>query len=78
MSAEAKALMAVGKAQGILLKATRDLLKEDKSDGLKMARWLQKHADLFTAMRSDYEGGALAEEELIAASKAAGEPDYLP
>lgn len=78
MSGEAKALIAVGKAQGVLLKSTRDLLKEDKTDGLKMAGWLKKHSELFTAMRSDYEGCAIDDEDLIAASKGAGEPHYLP
>jgi hypothetical protein len=76
MTIEGKALLAVGKAQGELMRATRKLLAEDKHDGLKMAKWLAEHEKVFHAMREDYEGGALSDEELIAASKASGEKDY--
>jgi hypothetical protein len=72
MSVEGKALLAVGKAQGALLKATKDLLKEDPSDGLRAAKWTDKHKTFFHEFADEIDN-QLDDGELEAAMRAAGE-----
>jgi hypothetical protein len=76
MSHEGKALIAVGKAQGALLKATKALLKEDKSDGLRAARWTSKHEVIFRELPDEVESyGCADDDEIKAAKRAAGDPE---
>jgi hypothetical protein len=76
MSHEGKALIAVAKAQGALLKATKALLKEDKHDGLRAAKWTARHEELFRELLDETESyGCADDSEIEAAKRAAGEPE---
>lgn len=73
---EGDALLAVAKAQGVLLKATRDLLKADKHDGLRMARWTSKHETFYSELRDEMHSYGLVDDDQVkAADRAAGEPE---
>lgn len=75
MSIEGKALIAVGKAQGALLDATKKLLKEDPSDGLRFANWTAKHKAFFQELIDETESYGCADEDEIKANRAAGEQE---
>lgn len=76
MSHEGRALIAVAKAQGALLRATKALLKEDKHDGLRAARWTSKHELFFRELLDEVESYGCADEgEIELANRAAGEPE---
>lgn len=76
MSHEGKALIAVGKAQGALLKATKTLLKEDKHDGLRAAKWTSEHDEFYRKFLDEVElYGCADDDEIEAAKRAAGDPE---
>ena len=69
-----KAILQVAKAQGALLALTKDLLKEDKHDGLRASDWTKKHDLIFQHILEeahDYLG--LDDETEKAVRKAAGD-----
>lgn len=71
---EGQALLAVGKAQGALLKLTKQLLREDKHDGLRAAGWTSKHEDFFRELGDEMHSyGLVDDDQLEAAKRAAGE-----
>jgi hypothetical protein len=73
---EGDALLAVGKAQGALLELTKELLEEDKHDGLRAATWTSKHEDIFRELADEMRSyGLIDEDELTAAKRAAGEKE---
>lgn len=68
------AMLALAKGQGALLRLTKELLKEDKFDGLEAARWTEKHEKIY---REIYEMAEdkLDPEEVEKCRKAAGDPE---
>lgn len=70
---ESDIVLAVAKAQGVMLRATQQLLKRDKWDGIKASKWLAKHDELYREIADDYHE-VLDEDERAKAAKLAGEP----
>lgn len=66
--------LAVAKAQGVLLRATQQLLKRDKWDGIRASKWLAKHDELYREIADDYHD-MLDDDQRAKAAKLAGEPD---
>jgi|GEM_PF-6644656 len=76
MTHEGKALIAVAKAQGVLLRATKALLKDDKHDGLRAAKWTLRHEEFFRELLDEVETyGCADDDEIESAKRAAGEPE---
>jgi hypothetical protein len=73
MITEAKALIAVAKAQGTLYRLTRELLKEDKLDGMRASEFMKKHDEVYCHIRDEMQSYGLVEDaDVAAADKAAG------
>jgi hypothetical protein len=70
---ESDIVLAVAKAQGVLLKATQQILKRDKWDGIRAAAWLKAHEEVYSKIRDDAHD-MLDDEVRVKAAKLAGEP----
>lgn len=76
MSVEGRALLAVAKGQGALLRATKELLKEDKHDGLMMAKVTSTHEKAYREIY-DRVSDRLSPDEKRMVMEAAGEPEDI-
>jgi hypothetical protein len=70
---ERDALKKLAQAQGALFRLTKQLLKTDKTDGLRMARLTMKHEEVYEHISEELRSyGFVSEEEVAAANKIAG------
>jgi hypothetical protein len=75
-SAEAAALMTIARGQKALHRLAMRWLKADKYDGAKFVALMQKHGEVFRAVKDDLRDLALIEEHQIReANELAGEPE---
>lgn len=71
---EVEIVLAVAKAQGILFRATQQILKRDKWDGIRAAEWLKAHEEVYAKIR-DEAHDMLDDDQRGRAAKLAGEPE---
>lgn len=70
---EAKALMALARAQRAMLKLTQALLRHDQTDGLRAAAETKEHSDLYLRLREKWlSHGLIDKSDADAADTMAG------
>lgn len=70
---QAKALMALARAQRAMLRLTQTLLRHDQFDGLQAAEEAKMHSDLYLKLRDKWRTHGLVDQaEAEAADKIAG------
>lgn len=71
---ESDIVLALARAQGILFRATQQILKRDKWDGIRASKWLAKHEEVYSEIR-DEAHDMLDDDTRAQAAKLAGEPE---
>lgn len=62
---EADILLAVAKAQGVIRMAAIQILKRDKTDGIRAVEWLKSHDQVYRKIADDCRGNSGADEATI-------------
>lgn len=70
---EEQIVLALARAQGVLLRATQQLLKRDKADGIRASRWLSEHDDFYQKVLNEA-NDMLDDDTKTKAAKLAGDP----
>lgn len=71
---EVEIVLAVAKAQGVLQKATIQLMKRDKHDGMRAARWLAEHEAVYSKIL-DEANDMLDDDARKKAAQLSGDPE---
>ena len=73
MITEAEVLKKIAMAHGALFKLTKETLGDDQSDGIRMSRILEKHAELFRLICDEWRSySQVTNEEIALAEHLAG------
>ena len=70
---ESDIVLALARAQGVLLRATQQILKRDKWDGIRASKWLAAHEEVYRKI-ADEAHDMLDDEVREKAARLAGEP----